>query len=135
MILAAAYNEAKKGTCRRRNYGAVIVKGEHFSSGFTSSIDGQKCKRCLREELNVPSGQRYELCNSIHAEQMALLTANFKTEGATIYLSGIENNKEIDNPMPCLICLRMLVFSGVKTLINNKGSYNLEVLWNERKTK
>ena len=68
----------ERGTCLRRNYGAVIVKNDEIiSTGFTGAPRGRKnccdLKRCMREELQIPSGQRYELCRSVHSEQNAII--------------------------------------------------------------
>ena len=46
---------------------------------------------CTREALNIPSGERYELCRSVHAEMNAIISAARRdTLGATLYLAGRE---------------------------------------------
>ena len=81
---------SSRGTCLRRNYGAVIVKDDRIiATGYTGAPRGRKnCEDigfCTREKLNIPSGQRYELCRSVHAEQNAVIQADGqKTIGATI---------------------------------------------------
>ncbi len=79
--LGIAEAVAKRGTCNRRNYGAVIMQQDELvGSGYTGSPRGQiNCcdtGKCLRNELNVPSGERYELCNSVHAGIKEVITLN-----------------------------------------------------------
>ena len=71
---------SRRGTCLRRNYGAIIVKNDEIlSTGYNGAPRGRKncvdLGRCTREELQVPSGQRYELCRSVHAEANAIISA------------------------------------------------------------
>ena len=83
-----------RGTCLRRNYGAIIVNNDSIvSTGYTGAPRGRKnccdLKECIREKLNVPRGERYELCRSVHAEQNAIISASRKdTIGATMYMVG-----------------------------------------------
>lgn len=92
---------AMRSTCLRRKYGAVIVKDDHIiSTGYNGSARGeQNCTDvglCLREEQNIPHGERYELCQAVHAEANAILNADpADMIGATLYLAGWENGKII----------------------------------------
>ena len=75
----------KRGTCLRRNYGAVIVKNDEIiSTGYTGAPRGRtNCIDlgfCAREKLNIKSGEKYELCRSVHAEQNAVISAARKDE-------------------------------------------------------
>lgn len=85
---------AMRSTCLRRKYGAVIVKDDHIiSTGYNGSARGeQNCTDvglCLREEQNIPHGERYELCQAVHAEANAILNADpADMIGATLYLAG-----------------------------------------------
>lgn len=86
-----------RGTCLRRNFGAVIVKNDTIiSTGYVGAPRGRaNCNElhyCTREKLQVPRGERYELCRSVHAEQNAIINAS-RSEmlGATLYLVGLEN--------------------------------------------
>ena len=70
----------KRSTCLRRKYGAIIVRNDEIiSTGYNGAPRGRKncddLKFCLRESLSVPSGQRYELCRSVHAEANAIISA------------------------------------------------------------
>ena len=84
----------ERGTCLRRNYGAIIVKNDEIvSTGYSGAPRGRKnCINlgyCMRESLNIPQGERYELCRSVHAEANAIISASRRDMlGATLYLAG-----------------------------------------------
>lgn len=105
---------AMRSTCLRRKYGAVIVKDDRIiSTGYNGTARGeQNCTDvglCLREEQNIPHGERYELCKAVHAEANAILNANpADMIGATLYLAGWENGKVIQRPAPCAMCTRLI---------------------------
>ena len=123
--LDIAETVAKRGTCLRRNYGAIIVKNDEIiSTGYTGSVRGQKncCDTgiCKRQELNIPSGERYELCRSVHAEQNAIISASRKDMiGSTLYLVGVDEttSKYVKNPKPCLMCERFIINAGIEKVI------------------
>ncbi len=105
---------SSRSTCLRRQYGAVIVKDRVIIStgyngaprGAENCIDLQKCKR---EELNIPSGERYELCEAVHAEQNAIISGSpERMKDATIYIAGFEKDKGFTDGMPCKLCSRMI---------------------------
>ena len=78
--LDIAESVLERGTCLRRNYGAIIVKNDEIvATGYTGAPRGRKncadMNFCMREHLNIPSGQRYELCRSVHAEANAIISA------------------------------------------------------------
>jgi dCMP deaminase len=103
-----------RSTCLRRRYGAIIVKDEVIiSTGYNGSPRGaDNCLdtgRCKRQELNVPSGERYELCVAVHAEQNALINAAIeRMKDGTIYIAGFEDDGRYANGHPCLLCRRMI---------------------------
>lgn len=109
-----------RSTCLRRQVGAVIVKDHRIiTTGYNGAPSGLKhCTEiggCERQRLNIPSGQRHELCRALHAEQNAIIQAakiGVSTEGATIYITL----------QPCVICAKMLVNAGI-TRIVHKGEY------------
>lgn len=120
---------SERGTCLRRNYGAVIVKNDEIiATGYTGSPRGeQNCistNNCQRQKLNIPSGERYELCKSVHAEMNAIISSSRdKMLGSTLYLYGYdkEKNCEIINPKPCTICNRLIINAGIsKIIVNNE---------------
>lgn len=110
-FMQIAKDVSTRSTCLRRQHGAVIVKNDQIlSTGYNGSPKGMPhCSTlgCLREELSVPSGERYELCRSVHAEANAIIQAahnGVRIEGATMYITG----------MPCYMCAKMIVNAGLK---------------------
>lgn len=114
-----------RGTCLRRNYGAVIVKDDQIiSTGYTGSPRGRtNCTDhglCLREQLNIPSGERYEICRSVHAETNACIHASRKDMiGATMYVCGVfyETKKIFRDTIPCEFCKRIIINSGISRVV------------------
>jgi dCMP deaminase len=109
---------AKRSTCLRRAVGAVIVKDKRIlSTGYNGAPTGIKhCSEvgCLREELNVPSGEKHELCRGIHAEQNAIIQAAFHgvgIKGATLFCTNL----------PCSICAKMIINAGLKKICYHSG--------------
>jgi dCMP deaminase len=128
--LNIAREVARRGTCLRRHYGAVVVKDDQIvSTGYAGAPRGvANCVdlgTCLREELQVPAGQRYELCRSVHAEMNAVIHASrAQTLGATLFLSGMEvaTNQPTTKPEPCLLCRRVIINAGIeKVVVQPKG--------------
>jgi dCMP deaminase len=125
--LSIAREVCRRGTCLRRQYGAVIVKDDQIvSTGYAGAPRGvancSDLKRCLREELQIPSGQRYELCRSVHAEMNAVIHASrAQTMGATLYLAGIElpSGEPTARPEPCLLCRRVIINAGIKKVVTH----------------
>ncbi len=115
----------KRGTCIRRNYGAVVVKNDEIiSTGYTGAPRGRvNCSDlgyCARQKLGVKSGEKYELCRSVHAEQNAIISAARKDLiGATLYLVGRENstNEYVCNTDSCSMCKRVIINSGIEKVI------------------
>lgn len=105
---------SSRSTCLRRKYGAVIVKDNVIiSTGYNGSPRGMKncvdTQKCTRKELNIPSGERYELCEAVHAEQNAIINGSpERMKDATIYIAGFEENKEFADGTPCKLCSRMI---------------------------
>lgn len=117
--LNIAREVAARSTCLRRRYGAVIVNNDEIiATGYNGAprcepncIDRGFCKR---EELNVPKGERYELCVAVHAEQNAIISAARRDMiGGTIYIVGLESDGSYANPPPCVICRRLIANSGI----------------------
>ena len=113
---------AKRSTCLRRKVGAVLVKDKRvLSTGYNGAPKGLKhCEEtgCLREQKNVPSGQRHEICRGVHAEQNLIAQSalhGVKTEGAVVYCTN----------QPCVICTKLLINAGIKK-IYYKNPYNDE---------
>ena len=123
---------AMRSTCIRRQYGAIIVKDDRIvATGYNGSPRGRvNCcdtGSCIRAEQNIPHGERYELCRSVHAEQNAIIAAGYaSTNGATLYLAGIDKDTGalIDTPDCCMMCKRVVINAGIDNVIflNGDGS-------------
>lgn len=105
---------AERSTCRRHHVGSVAVRGKHIlATGYNGAASGLKdCLElgCLRDELNIPSGTRHEVCRGIHAEQNVIIQATLhgvSLEGATIYVTHT----------PCILCAKMLVNAKIKRFV------------------
>ena len=124
-----------RGTCLRRNFGAVIVKNDEIiSTGYTGAPRMRKnCNDlgyCLREKNNVPRGERYELCRSVHAEANAIISASRdRMIGATLYLVGedVKTKLLVENPSSCAMCKRLIINAGIKNVVvrTSKNSYKI----------
>ena len=123
--LDIAETVTERGTCLRRNYGAIIVKNDEIvSTGYTGAPRGREncCDTgfCIREKLAIPRGERYELCRSVHAEANAIISAP-RTEmiGATLYLVGrdAKTGELVANANSCSMCKRMIINAGIKTVV------------------
>ncbi|MCE5286540.1 MAG: dCMP deaminase family protein [Pelosinus sp.] len=105
---------AKRATCLRRQYGAIIVRDNIIvATGYNGSPRGDaNCidtGECARVTLNVPKGERYELCVAVHAEQNAMINADpVKLKGAFIYIAGRNADGTFATGEPCLLCRRMI---------------------------
>ena len=114
-----------RGTCLRRNFGAIIVNNDQIiSTGYAGAPRGRKnCNDlgyCMRERLNVPRGTRYELCRSVHAEANAIIHAErSETIGSTLYLVGAEcdTGEYVNAASPCAMCKRLVINAGITTVI------------------
>ncbi|TET26391.1 MAG: dCMP deaminase family protein [Dehalococcoidia bacterium] len=111
---------AERSTCRRHHVGAVAVRNKHIlATGYNGAPSGLKdCLElgCLRDELNIPSGERHEICRGIHAEQNAIIQASLhgiSLEGSTIYATHT----------PCNLCAKMLVNARIKRFVSY-GKYD-----------
>lgn len=115
----------ERGTCLRRNYGTIIVNNDEIvSSGYTGAPRGrQNCIDlgfCMREKLNLPRGERYELCRSVHSEANAIISASRKEMlGGTMYLVGKDHKtgEIVENASSCAMCKRMIINAGIEKVI------------------
>lgn len=113
---------ARRSTCLRRQYGAIIVKNDEIiATGYNGSPRGEPncCDTgvCWREAHNIPHGEQYEKCVSVHAEQNAIISAaRSEMIDSTMYLVGIEDWKVIPG-VPCDICRRMIQNAGIKKIV------------------
>lgn len=123
--LDIAEEVSKRCTCLRRHYGAVIVKNDEIvSTGYVGAPRGRaNCSDlgyCVRQKLNIPRGERYELCRSVHAEANAIISApRERMIDSTMYLTGLEvsDKSYINNANSCSMCKRMVINAGIKTVV------------------
>lgn len=122
--LRIARQVCKRSTCLRRRFGAVIVSKSDkiIATGYNGAIrKAVECMahgRCMREALNIPPGERYELCKAFHAEQNAILSAEpAERRGATLYLYGEDANGNICYGEPCMLCKRMIVQGEIERVV------------------
>ncbi len=122
--LDIAESVLKRGTCMRRNFGAIIVKNDEIiSTGYVGAPRGRmNCSDlgyCMREKLNIPKGERYELCRSVHAEANAIISApRNEMIGASIYLAchDAKTGRLYGEVEPCSMCKRLIINAGISTV-------------------
>lgn len=123
--LDIAETVAERGTCLRRNYGAIIVKNDEIiSTGYVGAPRGRKnCSDlgyCIRQKMQIPRGERYELCRSVHAEANAIISAS-RNEliDSTLYLVGLEadTGEIVANSCCCAMCKRMVINAGIRNVV------------------
>lgn len=125
----------ERATCLRRIYGAIIVKNDEIiSTGYNGAPRGRaNCVDmgyCSREAMNVPRGERYELCRSVHAEANAIISAaRSDTLGATLYLSGrdAKTGQLLGDTTSCSMCRRLIINAGIDRVIirSSKTAYSV----------
>lgn len=118
-FLEIAHVVKKRSTCLRRQVGAVIVKENRILTtgynGVPPKIEHCDTRGCLRKELNIPSGEKHELCRALHAEQNAIMQAaknGISIEGSTIYVTH----------QPCIICTKLIMACGIVKVVY-QGDY------------
>lgn len=131
--LDIAETVSERGTCLRRNFGAIIVNNDQIiSTGYVGAPRGRKncidlgC--CQREALNIPRGERYELCRSVHAEMNAIIHASRERMlGGTLYLVGKEQGtgEYVENASACAMCKRAIINAGITRVVirNTKNKF------------
>lgn len=126
----------ERGTCLRRNYGAIIVKNDEIiSTGYTGAPRGRKncidLGYCTREKLEIPRGQRYEMCRSVHAEANACISAARKDMiDATIYLVGKDKKtgRYVENGSSCAMCKRTIINAGIERVVIRDDKLNYRIV-------
>ncbi|MCI8419633.1 MAG: cytidine deaminase [Oscillospiraceae bacterium] len=115
----------ERSTCLRRQYGAIIVKNDEIiSTGYNGAPRGRKnCSDlgyCTREAMQVPRGERYELCRSVHAEANAIISAARRDmAGGTLYLVGRDapSGEVLSDATSCSMCRRLIINAGLKKVV------------------
>ena len=116
---------AERGTCLRRNFGAIIVQSDEIiATGYNGAPRGRKnCSdvgSCTRENLGVPKGQRYELCRSVHAEANCIISApRTRMIGSTLYLACLDakTGELFGDVEPCSMCKRTIINAGIEKVV------------------
>lgn len=125
----------QRSTCLRRKYGAIVVSDDEIlATGYNGAPRGRlNCSdlgRCTREELNIPSGERYELCRSVHAEANAIISAPRRDMlGGTLYLVGrtAANGDLVVDATPCSMCRRLIINAGIRRVVARTGPESYSV--------
>ena len=126
----------ERATCLRRVYGAIIVKNDEIiSTGYNGAPRGRKnCVDmgfCTREAMQVPRGQRYELCRSVHAEANAIISASRRDMvGSTLYLVGRDGQPGalLEDATSCAMCRRQVINAGIQRVIIRRTETEFEVV-------
>ena len=119
----------ERSTCMRRKYGAIIVRSDEIiSTGYNGAPRGRKnCSDlgyCTREAMQIPSGERYELCRSVHAEANAIISASRRDMiGATLYLVGrdAKTGELLADTTSCSMCRRQIINAGIVKVVARTG--------------
>ena len=133
--LDIAETVAERATCLRRCYGAIIVRNDEIiATGYNGAPRGRRncvdLNYCTREALNIPSGERYELCRSVHAEANAIISAaRSETLGATLYMAckNPATGELIAGSTSCAMCRRLIINAGIQRVVirNTKTDYSV----------
>jgi dCMP deaminase len=137
-FLKMAETASLRSTCLRARFGAVLVKNNAIiSTGYNGAAAGvRSCLErgeCVRERLQIPSGENYEICHSVHAEANAIIRASFALmDDATLYIFGTQQDKPRSG-MPCFMCWRMIFNAGIGRVVfldegGQKKSVNVKVV-------
>ncbi len=131
--LDIAQTVAERSTCLRKSFGSIIVKNDTIlSTGYNGAPRGRKncCDicRCIRDELNIPRGERYELCRSVHAEANAIIAApRDQMLDSTLYLSCIDSKTGalVPDTSSCMMCKKLVINAGIKKVVirDTKDTY------------
>ena len=133
--LDIAQTVLERSTCGRSHYGALIVRNDEIiSTGYNGAPRGRaNCIDlgfCIRDKLNIPSGERYELCRSVHAEASAIISAaRSECIGGTMYIAGkdAKTGRLLENLQPCSMCRRLIINAGLKKVVirNTPDKYSV----------
>lgn len=126
----------KRSTCLRKKYGAIIVRNDEIiSTGYNGAPRGRmNCNelgKCARMQNNIPSGQRYELCRSVHAEANAIISASRRDMiGATLYLVGRDSKtgELLADSSSCAMCRRLIINAGIEKVISRNSEDGFTVV-------
>jgi len=126
--LDIAQTVASRSTCLRRKYGAIIVKNDTIvSTGYNGAPRGRlNCNDmgyCLREKMNIPRGERYEMCRAVHSEANAIIAAARELMlGATMYIVGLAGGELAADIDSCQMCKRLIINAGIESVVYRRTS-------------
>ena len=133
--LDIAQTVAERSTCLRKKYGSIIVKNDVIvSTGYNGSPRGRKncsdISYCMREHLQIPRGERYELCRSVHSEANAIIAASRESMlGATLYMACLDSKtgELVPNTSSCAMCKKLIINAGIDKVVirNTPDSYKV----------
>lgn len=134
--LDIAETVVERGTCLRRNFGAIIVRNDEIvSTGYSGAPRGRaNCSDlgyCMRDKLNIPRGERYEMCRSVHAEANCIISAARRDIiGGTLYLTGrdAKTGELVGDANCCAMCKRLVINSGIKEVVVRRTPDEYEVI-------
>ena len=126
----------ERSTCLRRQFGAIIVRDDEIvATGYNGAPRGRRnCSdlgRCTRRELNIPAGERYELCRSVHAEANAIISASRRDMvGGTLYLVGknAQTGEILGDATSCAMCRRQVINAGIARVVIRKTPTEFDVV-------
>ena len=133
--LDIAQTVAERGTCLRRNFGAIIVKDDNIvSTGYTGAPRGRKnccdINFCVRDDLNIPHGERFELCRSVHAEANAIIAAarDEMLQGVMyIVCMDVKTGDIVSGVTSCAMCKKLIINAGISRVVmrDTKDEYRV----------
>ena len=134
--LDIAQTVLERATCLRRVYGAIIVKNDEIiSTGYNGAPRGRKnCVDmgfCTREAMQIPRGERYELCRSVHAEANAIISAARRDMvGGTLYLVGrnAQTGELLHDATSCSMCRRLVINADLSKVVIRKTEDTFETV-------
>ncbi len=134
--LDIAQTVSERSTCLRKKYGAIIVKNDTIvSTGYNGAPRGRKnCTDlgiCMRDKLNIPRGERYEMCRSVHAEANAIIAASREQMlGATLYMACVDGKtgELVTDTCSCMMCKRLVINAGIEKVIIRTGTEDYKIV-------
>ena len=134
--LDIAQTVAERSTCLRKKYGAIIVKNDTIvSTGYNGAPRGRKnCTDigvCMRDKLNIPRGERYEMCRSVHSEANAIIAASREQMlGSTLYMACVDakTGELVTDTCSCMMCKRLVINACNSTVIIRTGTETYKVI-------
>lgn len=133
--LDIAQTVSSRSTCLRKKYGAIIVKNDNIvSTGYNGAPRGRKnCNEmgeCMRDRLNIPRGERYEMCRSIHAEANAIISASREEMiDSVLYMACVDgkSGELVPDTCSCMMCKRLIINAGISKVIvrNTPDTYTV----------